>query len=37
MPKPNGMLKTRWLQWFSAIVNLHIIKDGELPEQSHLM
>jgi 1-acyl-sn-glycerol-3-phosphate acyltransferase len=26
-------LKTRWLQWFSAIVNLHIIKDGELPER----
>jgi len=26
-------LKIRWLQWFSAIVNLHIIKDGELPER----
>jgi len=26
-------LKTRWLGWFSAIVNLHIIKDGELPER----
>jgi 1-acyl-sn-glycerol-3-phosphate acyltransferase len=26
-------LKTRWLGWFSAIVNLHVIKDGELPER----
>lgn len=26
-------LKTRWLQWFSAIVNLHIITEGELPER----
>lgn len=26
-------LRTRWLQWFSAIVNLHITKDGELPER----
>jgi len=25
-------LKTHWLRWFSAIVNLHIIKEGELPE-----
>ncbi|MFA6051163.1 MAG: 1-acyl-sn-glycerol-3-phosphate acyltransferase [Methylobacter sp.] len=30
-------LKTRWLQWFSAIVNLHIIKDGELPEQGAIL
>lgn len=30
-------LKTRWLQWFSAIVNLHIIKDGELPERRTLL
>ncbi len=26
-------LKTRWLQWFSTIVNLHIITDGELPKR----
>jgi 1-acyl-sn-glycerol-3-phosphate acyltransferase len=26
-------LKTRWLGWFSTIVNLHIITDGELPER----
>ena len=26
-------VKTRWLRWFSAIVNLHIVKEGELPEQ----
>jgi 1-acyl-sn-glycerol-3-phosphate acyltransferase len=30
-------LKTRWLRWFSAIVNLHIIKDGELPEQGAIL
>ncbi|MDP1614239.1 MAG: lysophospholipid acyltransferase family protein [Methylococcales bacterium] len=27
------LIKKQWLRWFSAIVNLHIIKDGELPEQ----
>ncbi len=25
-------LKTRWLRGFGAIVNLHVVKDGELPE-----
>ncbi|MGZ4968588.1 MAG: lysophospholipid acyltransferase family protein [Methylobacter sp.] len=30
-------IKTRWLRWFSAIVNLHITKDGELPEQSAVL
>jgi 1-acyl-sn-glycerol-3-phosphate acyltransferase len=30
-------LKTRWLQWFSAIVNLHIIKEGELPERRAIL
>lgn len=26
-------LKTRWLQWFGAIINLHVSKDGDLPER----
>ncbi|MDO9047459.1 MAG: lysophospholipid acyltransferase family protein [Methylobacter sp.] len=30
-------LKTRWLRRFSAIVNLHIIKDGELPERRAIL
>ncbi len=30
-------LKTRWLRKFSAIVNLHIIKDGELPERRAIL
>ncbi|MCK9398244.1 MAG: 1-acyl-sn-glycerol-3-phosphate acyltransferase [Methylobacter sp.] len=30
-------LKTRWLRRFSAIVNLHIIKDGELPEHRAIL
>ncbi|TAN64748.1 MAG: 1-acyl-sn-glycerol-3-phosphate acyltransferase [Methylobacter sp.] len=30
-------LKTRWLQRFSAIVNLHIIKEGELPERRAML
>jgi len=30
-------LKTRWLQWFSAIVNLHIIKEGNLPERRAIL
>lgn len=30
-------LKTRWLRWFSAIVNLHIIKEGELPERRAIL
>ncbi|MGZ8918575.1 MAG: lysophospholipid acyltransferase family protein [Methylobacter sp.] len=30
-------LKTRWLRWFSAIVNLHIVRDGELPERRALL
>jgi len=30
-------LKTLWLQWFSVIVNLHITKDGELPEQGAIL
>lgn len=31
------VLKTRWLQWFSAIVNLQITKDGELPERRAIL
>jgi len=27
------LIKKQWLRWFSAIVNLQIIKEGELPEQ----
>ncbi len=30
-------LKTRWLRWFGVIVNLHIVKEGELPEQSAIL
>lgn len=30
-------LKTRWLRNFSAIINLHIIKDGELPERRAML
>lgn len=30
-------LKTRWLGWFSAIVNLHVIKDGEPPERRTIL
>jgi 1-acyl-sn-glycerol-3-phosphate acyltransferase len=30
-------LKTRWLQWFSAIVNLHIISEGELPDRRAIL
>ena len=30
-------LKARWLSWFSTIVNLHIVKAGELPEQGALL
>lgn len=30
-------LKTRWLRRFSAIVNLHIIKEGELPERRAIL
>lgn len=30
-------LKTRWLQRFGAIINLHIIKDGELPERRAIL
>ena len=30
-------LKIRWLRWFSAIVNLHISKDGELSERRVLL
>jgi 1-acyl-sn-glycerol-3-phosphate acyltransferase len=30
-------LKSRWLRWFSTIVNLHIIKEGELPERRALL
>ncbi|MDO9106395.1 MAG: lysophospholipid acyltransferase family protein [Methylovulum sp.] len=27
------LIKKQWLRWFSKIVNLQIIKEGELPEQ----
>ncbi|MGR9014813.1 MAG: lysophospholipid acyltransferase family protein [Gammaproteobacteria bacterium] len=30
-------LKTRWIGWFSAIVNLHIVIDGALPERRALL
>ena len=30
-------LKIRWLRWFSAIVNLHIIKEGELPDRRAIL
>ena len=30
-------LKTRWLRRFSAIVNLHISRNGELPEQGAML
>lgn len=30
-------LKTRWLQRFGAIVNLHVIKDGELPDRRAIL
>ncbi len=30
-------IKTRWLQRFSAIVNLHIGKDGELPDRRAIL
>ncbi|TRW89750.1 lysophospholipid acyltransferase family protein [Candidatus Methylobacter oryzae] len=30
-------IKTRWLQRFGAIVNLHVIKDGELPERRAML
>ncbi|MDP1666003.1 MAG: lysophospholipid acyltransferase family protein [Methylobacter sp.] len=30
-------IKTRWLRKFSSIVNLHIIKDGELPERRAIL
>jgi 1-acyl-sn-glycerol-3-phosphate acyltransferase len=30
-------LKTRWLQRFSAIVNLHVSKDGELPDRRAIL
>jgi len=30
-------IKTRWLQRFSAIVNLHVSKDGELPERRAML
>lgn len=30
-------LKIRWLRWFSAIVKLHISKEGDLPEQGTLL
>jgi 1-acyl-sn-glycerol-3-phosphate acyltransferase len=30
-------LKTRWLRRFSAIVNLHISRNGELPEQGVIL
>jgi 1-acyl-sn-glycerol-3-phosphate acyltransferase len=31
------ILKTRWLQWFSAIVNLHVIKEGEPSERRAIL
>jgi len=30
-------IKTRWLQNFSAIVNLHVSKDGELPDRRAIL
>lgn len=30
-------LKTNWLRWFSAIVNLHVIQEGELPENGVIL
>jgi 1-acyl-sn-glycerol-3-phosphate acyltransferase len=30
-------LKKRWLGWFSAILNLHTVINGELPEQGALL
>jgi len=30
-------LKIRWLRWFSAIVNLHIIKEGQLPNRRAIL
>ncbi len=30
-------LKISWLRWFSAIINLYIIKDGEPPKQGTLL
>jgi 1-acyl-sn-glycerol-3-phosphate acyltransferase len=30
-------IKTRWLQWFSAIVNLHVIKEGEPSERRAIL
>lgn len=30
-------IKTRWLQSFSAIVNLHVSKDGELPDRRAIL
>lgn len=30
-------LKTRWLRWFSAIVNLHITTEGALPERRAIL
>ena len=30
-------LKTRWLRRFSAIINLHISRNGELPEQGAIL
>lgn len=30
-------IKKQWLCWFSAIINLHVIKEGELPEQTALV
>lgn len=30
-------IKTRWLQWFGAIVNLHVIKEGEPSERRAIL
>ncbi len=30
-------LKTLWLGWFSTILNLHVVKEGEIPEQGALL
>lgn len=31
------LIKKQWLRWFSSIVNLHIIREGELPEQTAIL
>jgi 1-acyl-sn-glycerol-3-phosphate acyltransferase len=30
-------IKTQWLRWFSSIMNLHITKEGQLPEQAAIL